>query len=100
MYKPLLRKAQAFILSLTVVFAVLSVPCSAPVNAADSAASVTAEWYTTYQTMDGVGAAFAFTDSLMMLQLAEAGHQDIVQHLLDLAFDDEKGVGFDTCYHR
>lgn len=95
MYKPLLRKAQAFILSLTVVFAVLSVPCSAPVNAADSAASVTAEWYTTYQTMDGVGAAFAFTDSLMMLQLAEAGHQDIVQHLLDLAFDDEKGVGFD-----
>lgn len=95
MYKPLLRKTQAFILSLTMVFAVLSVPYSVPVKAANSTASVIAEWYTTYQTMDGVGAAFAFTDSLGMLQLAEAGYQDIVQHLLDMAFDDEKGVGFD-----
>lgn len=95
MYKPLLRKTQAIILSLTMVFAVLSVPYSVPVKAANSAASVIAEWDTTYQTMDGVGAAFAFTDSLGMMQLAEAGYQDIVQHLLDLAFDDAKGVGFD-----
>lgn len=52
MYKPLLRKTQAFILSLTMVFAVLSVPYSVPVKAANSTASVIAEWYTTVTMME------------------------------------------------
>jgi len=95
MYKFVLRKTLVFVLSLTLVLAVVPVPISVPANAEDAVPSVMAEWNKTYQEMDGLGAALAFTDSQGLLQLAEAGHQDIVQHLLDLAFDDKKGIGLD-----
>lgn len=59
------------------------------------AAPVTATWNTIYQTMDGVGAAYAYTDSVHMLQLATAGHQDTVRRLLDLTFGEKNGTGHD-----
>ncbi|GBF76157.1 hypothetical protein PA598K_04605 [Paenibacillus sp. 598K] len=58
-------------------------------------AQVEANWYTTYQTMDGVGAAYAYTPSIHMMQLATAGHQDKVRRLLDLTFDERDGTGHD-----
>ncbi|MDR6882510.1 cohesin domain-containing protein [Bacillus sp. 3255] len=65
------------------------------IQAAVNAAPVTANWYSTYQTMDGVGAAYAYTDSIHMLQLAAAGHQDTVRHLLNLTFSEKNGTGHD-----
>ncbi len=68
---------------------------AAPAQAAVDAAPVTANWYTTYQEMDGVGAAYAYTPSIHMMQLASAGHQDTVRRLLDLTFDEKNGTGHD-----
>jgi O-glycosyl hydrolase/chitodextrinase len=71
-------------------------PFSAVVQAEEVLpAPVTANWNTTYQTMDGAGAAYAFTDSVMMLQLASGGHQDTVRRLLDLTFQEKAGTGHD-----
>jgi hypothetical protein len=41
----------------------ITIPMSfaAPAEAASSAAPVVADWNTTYQTMDGVGSAYAYT---------------------------------------
>lgn len=85
--------------SLTVVALAASIAAPAPfatrVQAASDAAPVTASWYDTHQTMDGVGAAYAYTDSIHMLQLATAGHQDTVRKLLNLTFDEKNGTGHD-----
>ncbi|WP_168735882.1 cohesin domain-containing protein [Cohnella fermenti] len=64
-------------------------------QAAAAAALVTADWNTTYQEMDGVGASYAYTDSIMLMQIAQAGDQDTVRHLLDLMFSDTNGTGHD-----
>lgn len=104
MRKSLTQKTLAIFLMFALVLTIAPVSLTTPVVATEDdnpnssvkpVASATAEWYRDYQEMDGVGAAYAFTDSLMMLQIAEAGYQDTVQHLLDLTFDDKKGVGHD-----
>ena len=70
-------------------------PAAAITPAAVEPAAVTSNWYTTYQTMDGVGAAYAYTPSIHMMQLASAGHQDTVRHLLEKTFDEKNGTGHD-----
>ncbi|WP_159886732.1 cohesin domain-containing protein [Paenibacillus puerhi] len=85
-----IKMASALLLSM-----ITPVMTSTPVRAADQVASATANWYTTYQTMDGVGAAYAYTDSIHMMQLASAGHQDKVRHLLNLTFSEKDGTGHD-----
>jgi GH35 family endo-1,4-beta-xylanase/regulation of enolase protein 1 (concanavalin A-like superfamily) len=96
MRRNFLQKSLAFVLvTALVVSNITPFSFSVPVHAANDAAPVTADWYKSYQTMDGVGAAYAYTDSIMMMQLATAGHQDTVKHLLDLAFSEKDGTGHD-----
>lgn len=95
MSKTIRRKALASMMAITLT-ASIAAPVSFPAPAqAGAAASVNANWYNTYQTMDGVGAAYAYTDSVQMMQLAAAGHQDTVRHLLNLTFDEKSGTGHD-----
>jgi O-glycosyl hydrolase len=97
MNKSLLQKTLAVTMAGTMTLSILA-PASSitPVKAAElQAAPVTATWNTSYQTMDGVGAAYAYTDSVHMLQLATAGHQDTVRRLLDLTFSEKDGTGHD-----
>ncbi|GAA4834900.1 hypothetical protein GCM10023310_10490 [Paenibacillus vulneris] len=90
------RKALAAKMVSALLLSIISpVPFFAPVQAAAMAAPVTANWYNTYQTMDGAGAAYAYTDSVHMMQLAAAGHQDTVRHLLNLTFSEKDGTGHD-----
>ncbi|QSF47466.1 hypothetical protein [Paenibacillus tianjinensis] len=99
MRKKIWRKTLAVSMAGALALSVIvPVPFSNPVQAAAAEAApaqVTADWYKTYQTMDGVGAAYAYTDSIHMLQLATAGHQDKVRHLLDLTFSEKEGTGHD-----
>ncbi|CAM4289034.1 S-layer homology domain-containing protein [Paenibacillus typhae] len=99
MRKKIWRKTLAVSMAGALALSVIvPVPFSNPVLAAAAEAApaqVTADWYKTYQTMDGVGAAYAYTDSIHMLQLATAGHQDTVRHLLDLTFSEKEGTGHD-----
>lgn len=104
MSKKIRRKALSVSMAgVLLLSAITPMPFSSPLQAAPAAAApaaiapaqVTAEWYKSYQTMDGVGAAYAYTDSVHMLQLASAGHQDTVRHLLDLTFSEQKGTGHD-----
>ncbi|KRF10080.1 hypothetical protein ASG89_00620 [Paenibacillus sp. Soil766] len=83
------------LVSALMLSAIAPMSFSNSVHAAVSAAPVTANWYTQYQTMDGVGAAYAFTDSVQMMQLAAAGYQDKVRHLLNLTFSEKDGTGHD-----
>jgi O-glycosyl hydrolase len=83
------------LVSALMLSAIAPMVVSTSVHAAVSAAPVTANWYTQYQTMDGLGAAYAFTDSVHMMQLATAGHQDTVRHLLNLTFSEKDGTGHD-----
>lgn len=90
------RKTLSVGLVSTMVLSAAPVSFSTRVQAADlPTAPVAANWGTTYQTMDGVGAAYAYTDSIGMMQLAMAGNQDTVRRLLDLTFDEKKGTGHD-----
>lgn len=95
MSKTFLQKALAVLTATTLVLC--NTPMSSSVNAQETgvAAPVVADWNTTYQTMDGVGSAYAYTASSMMLQLAAAGNQDTVRHLLNLTFSDKNGTGHD-----
>ncbi|MDS0524214.1 hypothetical protein NNC19_00900 [Clostridium sp. SHJSY1] len=89
-------KSLAFLIGTTLAFSMsitMSVPFQA--KAVNYAAPVIADWKTTYQTMDGVGSAYAYTASSMLLQLATAGKQETVSHLLDLAFSEKNGTGHD-----
>ncbi|MEK5466294.1 endo-1,4-beta-xylanase [Paenibacillus sp. FSL R7-0210] len=104
MSKKIRRKALSVSMAGVLLLSVITpMPFSNPLQAAPAAAmqaavapaQVTADWYKSYQTMDGVGAAYAYTDSVHMLQLASAGHQDTVRHLLDLTFSEQKGTGHD-----
>ncbi|MDQ1914717.1 cohesin domain-containing protein [Paenibacillus sp. GD4] len=96
MSKKIWRKTLAIKMAGALLLSVVApVSISSPVQAANPAAPVTANWYSTYQTMDGVGAAYAYTDSVHMLQLASAGYQDKVRHLLDLTFSEKDGTGHD-----
>lgn len=99
MSKKIRRKALSASMAGVLLLSVITpMPFSNPLQAAPAAiapAQVTADWYKSYQTMDGVGAAYAYTDSVHMLQLASAGHQDTVRHLLDLTFSEQKGTGHD-----
>ncbi|MCR2806294.1 fibronectin type III domain-containing protein [Paenibacillus soyae] len=96
MVKRIRRKAFAH-LTVSALAVSLFAPASlsSTVQAATDAAPVTANWYTTYQEMDGAGAAYAYTPSINMMQLASAGEQDTVRHLLDLTFDEKNGTGHD-----
>ncbi|WP_181438797.1 endo-1,4-beta-xylanase [Paenibacillus sambharensis] len=93
------RKTLAVSMAGALMLSVITpMPFSTPVQAAEAVtapAQVTADWYKTYQTMDGVGAAYAYTDSIHMMQLATAGHQDTVRHLLNLTFSEQEGTGHD-----
>ncbi|WP_338556445.1 endo-1,4-beta-xylanase [Paenibacillus sp. KS-LC4] len=99
MIKKIRRKTLAVSIASALLLSVVTpVPFSTPIQAAPAAvapARVTADWHKTYQTMDGVGAAYAYTDSIHMMQLATAGHQDTVRHLLDLTFSEKEGTGHD-----
>ena len=89
------RKTLASLAVMTLVASIaVPAPFATRVQAA-AAAPVTASWYDTHQTMDGVGAAYAYTDSVHMMQLATAGHQDTVRKLLNLTFDEKNGTGHD-----
>ncbi|CAN7725015.1 hypothetical protein [Paenibacillus sp. LjRoot56] len=83
------------LVSALMISAIAPMVVSTSVHAAVTAAPVTANWYTQYQTMDGLGAAYAYTDSVQMMQLAAAGHQDTVRHLLNLTFSEKDGTGHD-----
>lgn len=95
MRKTHLRRTLMYLMVFTLVLSTAPMSFHAPARAAGIAAPVTANWDTTYQEMDGVGAAYAYTDSIQMLMLGSAGHQDTVRHLLDLTFSEKNGTGHD-----
>ncbi|OXM86724.1 endo-1,4-beta-xylanase [Paenibacillus rigui] len=97
MSKRIWRKALAVKMVSTMLLSMMTPVSFSPLVQAAGipAAPVTANWYSTYQTMDGVGAAYAYTDSVHMMQLAAAGHQDTVRHLLNLTFSEKDGTGHD-----
>jgi chitodextrinase/O-glycosyl hydrolase len=96
MIKTFRKKAFAYLMVNALAVSIIApASFSNTVHAAVDAAPVTANWYTTYQEMDGVGAAYAYTPSIHMMQLATSGHQDTVRRLLEMTFDEKNGTGHD-----
>lgn len=96
MIKKIRKKALAYVtVNALAISLIAPASFSGTVQAAVDAAPVAANWYTTYQEMDGAGAAYAYTPSVNMMQLASAGKQDTVRHLLDMTFDEKNGTGHD-----